>query len=233
MGKLNINNGGVDTNKKMADIDERYGPYTSIEAAEAALGGQGRNTITAGLTVGILTANAGVKEWWYQPNKKTGQLELIPKGGNAADNPTEGNFASFDENGNVVDSSNKADDFAPIEQAVPMGDEDDEGKILEKQASGFGWVEKPVDGDDAYHVWLEANGYDEKDHPVSEYNEYNRGKSAREIYNATYNKNLNDAEFAAELKMNYPMLHVGYNASNQEKRLVFLSLVTLTQVATI
>lgn len=104
MGKLNINNGGVDTNKKMADIDERFGPYTSIEAADSALGGQGRNTITAGLTVGILTANAGVKEYWYQPNKKTGLLELIPKGGNAADDPTEGNFASFDSNGNVKDS---------------------------------------------------------------------------------------------------------------------------------
>lgn len=77
-----------------------------------------------------------------------------------------------------------------------------------------GWVEKPVDGDDAYHVWLDANGYNEQDHPVSEYNEYNRGKSAREIYNATYNKNLNDAEFAAELKMNYPMLHVGYDSTN-------------------
>jgi hypothetical protein len=133
MGKLNINNGGVDTNKKMADIDERFGPYTSIEAANAALGGQGRNTITAGLTVGILTANAGVKEYWYQPNKKTGQLELIPKGGNAADNPTEGNFASFDSNGNLVDSGNKAGDFAPIEQAVPMGNSEDVGKILVKQ----------------------------------------------------------------------------------------------------
>ena len=61
MGKLNINNGGVDTNKKMPDIDERFGAYTSIEAANAALGGQGRNTITAGLTVGILQANGGVK----------------------------------------------------------------------------------------------------------------------------------------------------------------------------
>jgi hypothetical protein len=84
MGKLNINNGGVDTNKKMPDIDERFGPYSSIEAANAALGGMGRDTITAGLTVGILTANAGVKEYWYQPNEK-GQLELVEKKGKKGD----------------------------------------------------------------------------------------------------------------------------------------------------
>lgn len=187
MGKLNINNGGVDTNKKMPDIDERFGPYSSIEAADAALGGQGRNTITAGLTVGILQANGGVKEYWYQPNKKSGILELIPKGGNAADNPTEGNFASFDSNGNVVDSGNKASDFAPIEQAVPNGDTEDEGKILEKQKNGFGWVDKPVDGA--------------------------RGKSAREIYNQEKGTDYDDARFIEAIKANYPMKYVGYNST--------------------
>lgn len=222
MGKLNINNGGVDTNKKMPDIDERFGPYTSKEAADAALGGQGRNTITAGLTVGILTANAGVKEYWYQPNKKSGQLELIPKGSNAADNPTEGNFSSFDENGNVVDSGNKASDFAPIEQAVPNGDTEDVGKILEKQANGFGWIDKPVDGDDAYGVYVKQ--YDEQ-HPDDpqhqsedfmsrdEWLEYNRGKSAREIYNKENNTNYNDAQFIEAIKSNYPMKYVEYDSN--------------------
>jgi len=146
MGKLNINGGGVDTNKKMADIDERFGPYTSTEAADAALGGQGRNTITAGLTVGILTANAGVKEYWYQPNKKTGQLGLIPKGGNAADNPTEGNFASFDENGNVVDSGCNEGSF--IKGVQKNGDDltpDFDGKVnVEVQ-----------DGKSAYQLYVD------------------------------------------------------------------------------
>lgn len=79
MGKLVINNGGIETNKKMASIDERYGPYDSKETANYELGASGRNVIAAGLTVGIMQPDKSIKEYCYQPNAM-GQLELVPKG---------------------------------------------------------------------------------------------------------------------------------------------------------
>lgn len=114
MGKLNINNGGIDTNKVMPDIDERFGPYASIEAANTALGASGRNCITAGLTVGITQGDGSVKEYWYQPDDGS-SLTLVPKQG-LSGTPVAGDFASFDANGNIVDSGHKHSDYATASQ---------------------------------------------------------------------------------------------------------------------
>ena len=101
-----------------------------------------------------------------------------------------------------------------------------DGQILEKDSTAQGgvkWVEKPVDGADAYGVYVKQ--YDEQ-HPEDpehqgqdfmsrdQWLEYIRGKSAKEIYEKEYNEQLTDAEFIAKLKMNYPMLHVGYDEDN-------------------
>lgn len=115
MGKLNINNGGIDTNKVMPDIDERFGPYASIEAANAALGASGRNCITAGLTVGITQGDGSVKEYWYQPDGSS--LTLVPKQ-RLSGSPVAGNFASFDANGDIVDSGKKHSDYATAAQGT-------------------------------------------------------------------------------------------------------------------
>ena len=235
MGKLNINGGGVDTNKKMASIDERFGPYTSTEAADAALGGQGRNTITAGLTVGILTANAGVKEYWYQPNKKSGVLELIPKGGKSGDTFPEGNFASFDENGNVVDSGcNEGSFIKGVQKNGADLTPDANGKVNVEVQDGKSAYQLYVDEYEEAHggstegvleedEWLDSlDAYgvyvkETTDNPVmtrGEWLEYNRGKSAREIYNQEKGTDYDDARFIEAIKANYPMKYVEYDANN-------------------
>lgn len=73
--------------------------------------------------------------------------------GKSGDTFPEGNFASFDENGNMVDSGCNEGSFAPMSQAVPLPDPtQDEGKILSYEAPTedadpvVGWVKKPQDG---------------------------------------------------------------------------------------
>lgn len=113
MGKLNINNGGIDTNKVMPDIDERFGPYASIEAANTALSASGRDCITAGLTVGITQGDGSVEEYWYQPQGSG--LALVPKQ-RLSGTHVAGDFASFDANGDIVDSGHKHSDYATSQQ---------------------------------------------------------------------------------------------------------------------
>ena len=99
----------------MPDIDERFGPYASIEAANTALGASGRDCITAGLTVGITQNDGSVKEYWYQPQGSG--LALIPKQ-RLSGTHVAGDFASFDANGDIVDSGHKHSDYATSQQGA-------------------------------------------------------------------------------------------------------------------
>lgn len=155
--------------------------------------------------------------------------------GKSGDTFPEGNFASFDENGNVVNSGCNEGTF--IKGVKKNGEDltpDANGKVnVEVQdgksayqlyvneymeahggsTEGMLKEDEWLDSLDAYGVYVKET----TDNPIKtrgEWLEYIRGKSAREIYNATYNEQLTDAQFAAELKMNYPMLHVGYNSAN-------------------
>lgn len=104
-------------------------------------------------------------------------------------NATPDNFAAFDANGGIKDSTYKAADFAPIDQAVPNPQIGDEGKILGYETQGgVQWVLKPQDG-----------------------------KSALQIYNEEYGTNLDEAQFINVLKQNYPMEYVAYNQAAAEQ----------------
>lgn len=59
---------------KVSNVDYFYGPYDSLDAANAAIEEPLR---MAGKTVGIIT-DGTVEEYWYQPNPK-GSLELVKK----------------------------------------------------------------------------------------------------------------------------------------------------------
>lgn len=187
MGNFSINNGGVNTNKKIASVDVRYGPYDSTEAAKAALGQSGKDVITPGLTVGIRQNDGNIKEYWFKYNDNN-VLDLVPKNPVDAGGSAQGHFAAFDENGNLGDSGNGAGDFAPIDQAVPSPDPtQDNGKILGYEAPTegadpvVGWVEKPQDGvtphiDDNTKEWM----FGEKHTGVDA-----EGKDAYQVYVAS------------------------------------------------
>lgn len=70
--------GKIKSSESAASLDAKYGPYASKAAANAALGENGDDVITAGLTVGITQSDGSVKEFWYQPNQSN-VLELVEK----------------------------------------------------------------------------------------------------------------------------------------------------------
>ena len=67
----------IRSSSRTANIDAKYGPYASVEAANRALGEQGDDVISVGLTVGITQRDGSVKEYWYQP--VSGVLTLVEK----------------------------------------------------------------------------------------------------------------------------------------------------------
>ena len=70
--------GKIKSSESAASLDAKYGPYASKAAANAALGENGDDVITAGLTVGVTQSDGSVKEFWYQPDGQGG-LQLVEK----------------------------------------------------------------------------------------------------------------------------------------------------------
>jgi len=71
--------GRVVSMQKSANIDWKYGPWSSINDAMQNLGPNGEDCIVEGLTVGIKTnQNVNTVEYWFQYNQ-SGNLELVPK----------------------------------------------------------------------------------------------------------------------------------------------------------
>lgn len=70
--------GKIKSSESAASLDAKYGPYASKAAANAALGENGDDVITAGLTVGVTQSDGSIKEFWYQPDGQGG-LQLVEK----------------------------------------------------------------------------------------------------------------------------------------------------------
>ena len=70
--------GKIKSSESAASLDAKYGPYASKAAANAALGENGDDVITAGLTVGVTQSDGSVKEFWYQPDGQGG-FQLVEK----------------------------------------------------------------------------------------------------------------------------------------------------------
>ncbi len=113
--------GQVKVVNRNSNVDYDYGIYESLQDVPASL----MDTVQVGKTIGVLTASGEVKEYWWQPtgnntfgwvSKGVSEEEMATALGQKAEkasNPTAGNIAILDENGNPVDSGSKVDDFAP------------------------------------------------------------------------------------------------------------------------
>ncbi len=76
MANVNITN-AIKSSEARASLDSKYGPYASVAAAHAALGEEGADVVAVGLTVGIITGENQITEYWYQGG--TTQAHLVPK----------------------------------------------------------------------------------------------------------------------------------------------------------
>ena len=76
MANVNITN-AIKSSEARASIDAKYGPYASVAAAHAALGEEGADVVAVGLTVGIVTGENQITEYWYLGG--TTQAHLVPK----------------------------------------------------------------------------------------------------------------------------------------------------------
>lgn len=78
MGR-NISLGGkIQVGAAVANVDAKYGPYNSKNAAYNALGEGGMDVIAEGLTIGIIE-NGRIVEYWWQGG--TSLSNLVKKGG--------------------------------------------------------------------------------------------------------------------------------------------------------
>ena len=80
MANITANNGGfLSTKEGLPNLDLRYGPYLSKNAAQSILGQD--ELICVGLTVGIIQGNKIIEYWWqggttidYLVPKQSGNL---------------------------------------------------------------------------------------------------------------------------------------------------------------